>query len=297
MKSWPSSRSAAEVPWRPKKWRPRRMILSTEGGRGSVMGGRATPENVRGGAGVGAGGVKSRKRALRSVDWAEFVRGGGRSSEKRSGGLKFGYEFASFVEVLDLLVAAQVLAVDEHVGHGALAGPGQERLLHGRSVGDSVQLDDLHPGAQLRKQLFDGLTEGTVAFGEDDHDVQLVDGLFHSGERRRGGFPDGRADICVGRFRSDATVSDTVNVVDVHGDGAGHKRSALVSKGVTVARQPGVAGCAAKRAACVASVLLGCATGHAAGRGREPGAVSVAVPGRPRSTAAGAAVTVNGFAR
>lgn len=74
------------------------------------------------------------------------------------------------LEALDVRVAADVLAADEDVGHGALVGELLQRGLDLRAVVDLVQLERVVLGALAVEQALRGLAVRAVGFGEDRYE-------------------------------------------------------------------------------------------------------------------------------
>ncbi|KAJ8530531.1 hypothetical protein ON010_g14382 [Phytophthora cinnamomi] len=87
------------------------------------------------------------------------------------------HELALGVQSHDGVAAADVLAVDEDVGHRALARDVQQQRLDGGAVVPRVQLHDLVLGVQHVQRALDARAVRAVGLGEHEH-LLLGDGVL-----------------------------------------------------------------------------------------------------------------------
>ena len=81
-------------------------------------------------------------------------------------------QFAAHVEGLDVIPAADALAVDEHVGHGASAGGFGQGGLQAGAQGVRVEFHHEgrgHDGVFLEQDVLGFGRVGAVGFGKDDN--------------------------------------------------------------------------------------------------------------------------------
>ena len=89
-------------------------------------------------------------------------------------------EAASSVEGLEFGVATDVVAADEDVGDGALAGDVFELVLHISTISDLVKFDDLSLDSLLLKELLGLSSKRAGRLGVDKH-LSGLNECFDSG--------------------------------------------------------------------------------------------------------------------